>query len=131
MRMSVLACLLFALSGCSAASDVVDEVDEPRTASLHGTWRSESGVERPASIQIEQRALTAKLTVTLEGHVCLAESTLEAELSFGGVKTTADVGGMHLELDGEPGLEEIVGNFAAVKDGPCAGQGGWLTVFRR
>ncbi len=119
-----------ALTGCGAASDAVDELDEPHTGSLHGTWKSESGVERPATITIHQRALTVKLTVSLEGHVCLAQSTLETEVTFDGVKTVADVGGMHLELEGKPGLEEIVGNFAALKDGPCAGQGGWVSVFR-
>lgn len=127
-------CVLLALTGCSAAtdaaSDAVDVVEETRTTSLHGMWRSESGVERPASITIEQRALTAKLTVVLEGHVCLAESTLEVKLTIEGVKTKADVAGMHLEIDGEPGLEEIFGNFEAIKDGPCPGQGGWA-VFNR
>lgn len=134
MRMSAVAYVLpaiLALAGCSAASDAVDAVDEPRTASLHGTWQSESGVQRPARITVEQRALSARLIVALDGHVCLAESTLEVEVSFDGVKTVADVGGMHLEIEGEPGLEELVGNFAALEDGPCRGQGGWLTVFRR
>ena len=130
MRMLLACSLLLALTGCGAASDAVDEIDETHTASLHGKWRSESGVERPATITIHQRALTAKLTVALEGHVCLAESTLETKVTIEGVKTTADVGGMHLELEGEPGLEEIVGNFAALEEGPCAGQGGWVYVFR-
>jgi hypothetical protein len=67
----------------------------------------------------------------LEGHECLAESTVETKVTLDGVATTADVGGMHLELEGQPGLDEIVGNFAALKEGPCAGQGGWRTVFRR
>jgi hypothetical protein len=129
MKLIVLAGLL-ALTGCGAASDAVDEVSETHTATLHGTWKSESGETRPASLRIEQRAVSAKLVLSLEGHACLAESTIEAELAFGGVETKADVGGMHLELDGDPGLEAIVGNFAALKDGPCAGQGGWVSVFR-
>ena len=103
----------------------------PRTASLHGTWRSESGVERPASVIVEQHKLSAKLIVALEGNVCLAESVVEAELTTDGVKTTADIGGMHLEVEGEPGLESIIGNFKALEDGPCEGHGGSLTVFRR
>ena len=125
---------LTTVTGCGAAadatSDVVDAVDETHTTSLHGTWSSESGAVRPASITIEQRALTAKLTVILDGHVCLAESTVEVKLTISGVKSKADVAGMHLELDGEPGLEEIFGNFEAIKDGPCPGQGGWVSVFR-
>jgi hypothetical protein len=124
---------LLGVTGCGAADaagDAVDAVEETRTMSLHGTWRSESGVVRPASITVEQRALSAKLTVILDGHVCLAESTVEAKLTLNGVETTADVAGMHLEMEGSPGLDEIIGNFAAIKDGPCPGQGGWVSVFR-
>jgi hypothetical protein len=132
---------LAGLTGCSSASDVasdakgatndgVETINETRTTSLHGKWRSSSGEERPASITVEQRALTAKLVVTLDGHVCLAESVVEAKVTIDGVKTTADVAGMHLELEGEPGLEEVIGNFEAIEDGPCPGQGGWLSVTR-
>jgi hypothetical protein len=130
MKILCFACLLLAATGCGAASDAIDVVDEPHTATLHGTWTSETGLERPAKIEIVQSALSAKLIVALEGHACLAESTLEAKVSLDGVKTTADVGGMHLALDGEPGLAEILGNFENLANGPCAGQGGSLRVLR-
>lgn len=130
MKVFVSFCLLSLLTGCGAASDAVDVVEDTHSVSLHGTWRSESGAQRPATITIEQHALSAKLTVALEGHSCLAESTLQAKLTLDGVDTTADVGGMHLELEGKPGLDTIIGNFAALEGGPCAGQGGWLMVFR-
>ena len=122
---------LTALTACGAATDAVDEVGETRTASLHGTWRSEAGVERPAQVTVEQRALSAKLVVALEGHECLAESIVEAELTTDGVETMADVGGMHLEVEGEPGLDTLIANFDAIEGGPCRGQGGWFRVFRR
>ena len=32
--------------------------------------------------------------------------------------------------DGQPDLEEIIGNFESVANGPCNGQGGWLKVLR-
>ena len=134
MRMAGMCVVLFALAGCSAgteaAGDAVDAVEETRTTSLHGTWRTTDGEERPASITVEQRALTAKLIVALDGHVCLANNVVEAKVTTNGIETTADVAGMHLELEGEPGLEEVIGNFEAIKDGPCPGQGGWLNVTR-
>ena len=130
MRIFASVGLVLALTACGAASDAVDEVGETRTSSLHGTWRSEDGIERPAAITIEQQALSAKLTLTLVGHVCLAESTVETKVTLGGVETDAEIGGMRLELDGSPGLDEIVGNFEAIQGGPCPGQGGWLSVFR-
>lgn len=130
MRILLASCFAFSLSACGVASDAVDVVEDTRTTSLHGTWRSGSGVSRPATITLEQRALSAKLVVALEGHACLAESTVEAKVTFDGVETTGEVGGMHLELHGKPGLDDIVGNFAAIEGGPCPGQGGWFTVFR-
>jgi hypothetical protein len=137
----LLVSMMVGLTGCAstgevasdakdATNDAVNTVEETRTTSLHGKWRSSSGEERPASITVEQHALTAKLIVALDGHVCLAESIVEAKVTIEGVKTTADVAGMHLELEGEPGLEEVIGNFEAIKDGPCPGQGGWLAVTR-
>lgn len=130
MRSVFTGCLLLGLTACGAAGDAVDTIEEPKTAALHGTWTSDAGEARPASITIEQRSLSAKLTVVLEGHVCLAESTVETKVTLDGVKTTADVAGMRLELDGSPGLEEILGNFEALEEGPCPGQGGWLSVYR-
>lgn len=117
-------------SASEAATDTVDAVDETRTTSLHGTWTAAGGETRPATVTVEQSALSARLIVALDGHVCLAESVVEAKVTMDGVKTTADVAGMHLELDGSPGLEEVLGNFDAIEGGPCPGQGGWMSVRR-
>lgn len=37
---------------------------------------------------------------------------------------------MHLSRMGSRDLEEIIGNFESVANGPCNGQGGWLKVLR-
>ncbi|CAN5923563.1 hypothetical protein BH11MYX4_BH11MYX4_27400 [soil metagenome] len=130
MRTLLASCFALSLLACGTASDALDVVEDTRSTALHGTWRSESGVTRPATVTLEQRALSAKLIVSLEGHQCLAESTVEAKVTLDGVETTGEVGGMHLELHGKPGLDDIVGNFAAIEGRPCPGQGGWITVFR-
>lgn len=130
-KASLVGLLGLALVGCGtaseAATDTVDAVEETRTETLHGSWTSTEGEKRPATLVLEQRALSAKMILTLEGHVCLSESVIEAKLSLTeGVDTTADVAGMHLEIEGEPDLEDIVGNFEAIAGGPCPGQGGWM-----
>lgn len=124
-----------AMVGCGtaseAATDTVDAVEETRTTSMAGTWTSSDGEKRPAKLTLEQRALSVKMILTLEGHVCLAESVVEAKFSLSdGVDTTADVAGMHLEIEGEPDLEDIIGNFEAIAGGPCPGQGGWMQFTR-
>jgi hypothetical protein len=121
----------FAMVGCGSASeaatDTVDAVGETRTETLQGSWTSTSGEKRPATLVVEQQALSAKLILTLDGHVCLSESVIEAKVSItDGVKTTADVAGMHLEIEGKPDLEDVIGNFEAIAGGPCPGQGGWM-----
>jgi hypothetical protein len=114
-------------SASEAASDTVDAVGETRTTSLAGSWTSTSGEQRPATLTVEQNALSAKMILTLDGHVCLSESVIEAKVSITeGVKTTADVAGMHLEIEGKPDFEDVVGNFEAIAGGPCPGQGGWM-----
>lgn len=128
MRMAL---ALFFLAGCGTATDTLDAVEETRTTTLHGKWTSQTGEERPASVTVEQRALSAKLIVALDGHACLAESVIEAKVGIDGVKTTADVAGMHLELDGSPGLDDLLGNFDAIAGGPCPGQGGSMAVYRQ
>lgn len=117
--------------GCGAASeaatDTVDAVEETRTTSLAGTWTSTDGEKRPALLVVEQRALSAKMILTLDGHICLSESIIEAKVSIpDGVSTTADVAGMHLEIEGKPDFEDVIGNFEAIAGGPCPGQGGWM-----
>lgn len=136
MMKALSACLLgFAMVGCGtasdAATDTVDAVEETRTTSMAGTWTAEDGEKRPAQLTLEQRALSVKMILTLEGHVCLQESIVEAKVSLSdGVDTTADVAGMHLEIEGEPDLEDIIGNFEAIAGGPCPGQGGWMQFTR-
>ncbi len=120
--------LAFGLAGCGAASDTIDGVTDAKTASLHGTWRSEDGVEHPASLELVQRDLSVTLIMKLDGHSCLATSELEAKLTFEGLETTADVAGMHLVLSGGSKLDQIVGNFEAIEKGPC--QRGWVSVVR-
>jgi hypothetical protein len=120
-----------AMVGCGtaseAATDAVDAVDETRTTSLAGSWTSDSGERRPATLIVEQRALSAKMILTLDGHICLSESVIEAQVTIPeGVKTTADVAGMRLEIEGKPDFEDVVGNFEAIAGGPCPGQGGWM-----
>jgi hypothetical protein len=131
--------LLSVVVGCSSASDAVSdtadtvtEVDKVNEVTLRGTWRprSESGSARPATVTVQQRALSVKLIVALEGHACLAQNVIETKMTTDGLVTTADVGGMHLTVDGDPGLEEIIGNFEALRDGPCRDHGGWLSVTR-
>lgn len=110
-----------------AATDTVDAVEETRTTTLAGSWTSTTGERRPAALTVEQRALSVKLILTLDGHICLAESVIEAEISIpDGVRTTADVAGMHLEIEGKPDLDDVIGNFEAIAGGPCPGQGGWM-----
>lgn len=120
--------LLLSCVACGAAADAADTITEPKTATLRGTWRDEHGTNRPATIHVEQRALAAEITVTLEGHSCLAHSTLKSELTFEGVETNADIAGMRLKLQGSPGLDDMLGNFEELSDGPC--EKGWLNVFR-
>src|SRR5688500_4230671 len=132
MTKGLLAAFLgFAMAGCGSASeaatDTVDAVEETRSETLHGSWTSHDGEKRPATLTVEQRALSARLILTLDGHVCLSESIIEAKVSIPeGVKTTADVAGMHLEIEGEPDFEDVIGNFEAIAGGPCPGQGGWM-----
>lgn len=120
--------LAFGLAGCGAASDTVDEITDAKTATLHGSWRSEDGASHPASLELVQRDLSVTLTMKLDGHSCLAKSELEAKLTFDGIETTADVAGMHLVLSGGSKLDQIVGNFEAIEQGPC--QRGWVSVVR-
>ena len=120
--------LLVSCVACGAAVDAADTVTEAKTAILHGTWRDERGTKRLATIHVEQRALSAEITVSLEGHSCLARSTLKSELTFEGVETDADVAGMRLKLKGSPGLDDMFGNFEELSDGPC--EKGWLDVAR-
>jgi hypothetical protein len=120
-----------AMMGCGSASeaatDTVDAVEETRTETLHGSWTSDSGEKRPATLIVEQRALSAKMILTLDGHICLSESVIEAKVSIpDGVSTTADVAGMHLEIEGKPDFDDVIGNFEAIAGGPCPGQGGWM-----
>jgi hypothetical protein len=118
-------------SASEAATDTVDAVEETRTTSLAGTWTSTSGEQRPAMLTVEQRALSAKMILTLDGHVCLSESVIEAKVSIpDGVKTEADVAGMHLEIEGKPDFEDVIGNFEAIAGGPCPGQGGWMQLTK-
>lgn len=130
------ACLLgFAMVGCGtasdAATDTVDAVDETHTTSMAGTWTSNEGEKRPAHLVLEQRSLSVKIVLQLEGHVCLSESVIEAKFSLSdGVDTTADIAGMHLRIEGEPDLDDLIGNFEAIEGGPCPGQGGWMQFKR-
>jgi len=72
----------FAMVGCGtasdAASDTVDTVSETRTTTLAGSWTSTSGEKRPATLVVEQHALSAKMIPTPECHVCPTESVIEA-----------------------------------------------------
>lgn len=127
----------FAIGGCAATDAASDGVSEDadvaldtHTTSLHGTWTDDHGTARPASVDIEQSALSARLVVKLDGHVCLAESVVEAKVTTDGVKTDADVAGMHLVIDGKPDLDTLKANFGAIAGGPCPGQGGWMAVHR-
>lgn len=120
------------LAGCGAAEDVVDEASDSHTVALRGYWRAADGQDRPATFSLTQRALTATVVVELEGHECLARSQIDAKYDpLDGFEARAQVGGMTLNLSGEPGIEEIVGNFDALADGPCKGKGGTLALFRR
>ena len=135
MKSSLVGLLALVTVGCGSASeaatDTVDAVEETRTTTLAGSWTSTTGEKRPATLTVEQRALSAKMILTLDGHVCLAESVIEAKVSIpDGVKTTADVAGMHLEIEGKPDFEDVIGNFEAIAGGPCPGQGGWMQLTR-
>ncbi len=121
---------LSGLVGCGAASDAVDVAAESKTATLHGTWRTSDAEARPASIVLEQEAITVRATIVMQGHRCLERSVLEAKLTTDGLEGTATVGKMVLHISGDPDLSEVVGNFEAALDGPCAGERGWLTVGR-
>lgn len=135
MRACLVGFFAFVMVGCSSASeaatDTVDAVEETRTTSLAGTWTAIDGEKRPALLVVEQRALSAKMILTLDGHVCLSESIIEAKVSIpDGLKTTADVAGMHLEIEGSPDFEDVIGNFEAIAGGPCPGQGGWMQLTK-
>ncbi len=78
--------LAFGLAGCGAASDTIDGVTDAKTASLHGTWRSEDGVEHPASLELVQRDLSVTLIMKLDGHSCLATSELEISRARAGAR---------------------------------------------
>jgi len=116
--------------GANEAAQKLDDVDTTRTTSMHGTWKDDSGVSRPASFTLEQHALSAKLVVSLEGHACLAESTVEVDVSTDGISTDANVAGMHLVIEGTPDLDDVRANFEPLKDGPCPNQGGWASLTK-
>ena len=122
---------LLTLVGCGAAGDAVDTVGDTHTTSLHGVWRGSDEVDRPASVAVTHRALSAEVELVLEGHPCVPRSTLEAKVTTSGVEGHAQIGGMSLELSGDPGLSEMIGNFKALSDGPCPQQGDLLVLFRR
>jgi hypothetical protein len=121
---------LSALAGCGAASDAASAATESKTTTLHGTWRNSEGEPRPASVVFEQEALAVRATIVMQGHRCMERSVVEAKLTTSGVEATATVGKMVLHLSGDPDLSEVVGNFEAAVDGPCAGDHGWLAVAR-
>lgn len=97
------------------------------SVTLHGTWKSEDGIEHPASIEASEQGLEVSLTIRLEGHSCLSESKLTAKLSTDGFDTSSDVAGMHLDLTGHD-LDALTGDFEALEAGPC--EKGWVSVFR-
>ena len=45
-----------------------------------------------------------------------------------GVETKGDIAGMHLELSGGVSLDELIGDFDALSEGPC--EKGSVNVFR-
>lgn len=121
--------LAVALVGCSAADDAIDTAAAPKVTTLAGTWRTDGvAEERPAHVTVEQRGLSARLSLVLEGHPCAERSVLEAEISTEGLTTSADVAGMHFQVTGEPGLAEILGNFRALQGGPCRDQAGRFSL---
>lgn len=134
LRSSALALFLLALplAGCGAADDAIDTATDTHTATMRGAWRGTDGVERPARLVLTQDALSASITLELDHHPCVPRSVIGAKLTTSGLEGTAQIGGMHIKVTGDPDLEEIIGNFEAISNGPCPDQARTFDVlFRR
>ena len=127
---SIFSLLASATVAFGAADDAVDVVEETRSTSLHGTWRSDDGTAHPASLTVVQRTASAHVELVLDGHECFPRSTFDARITLEGFEARSVVGGMSLVLTGDPGLEEILGNFEALREGPCPDKRGTLAFMR-
>ena len=83
---------------------------------------------------VEQRALSARMILTLDGHVCLSESVIEAKVSIPeGVKTTADVAGSpgarRLALGAATVVQEDIRQFFLLTSDLSQFDGELLQVF--